>query len=67
MGKMSEISITIGEYEDSLHMFGHADPIVVYLKRELLGYGIQDVNDMVRVIDQEFDEIVFTNQTEGRF
>ena len=67
MGKMSEISITIGEYEDSLHMFGHADPIVVVLKRELLGYGIQDVNDMVRDIDQEFDMLVFNNQTEGRF
>ena len=67
MSKMSEIGITLGEYEDSLHMFGHADPIVVFLKRELLSYNIQDVNDLVRSIDDEFDTIVFTNQTEGRF
>ena len=67
MGKMSEISITIGEYEDSLHMFGHADPIVVVLKRELLGYGMEDVKTLVEGIDLEFDTIVFTNQTEGRF
>jgi hypothetical protein len=61
---MSEISITLGEYEDSLHMFGHADPIVVVLKRELLGYGIQDVNDLVRGIDDEFDTLVFNGQME---
>jgi len=64
MSKMSEISITLGEYEDSLHMFGHADPIVVVLKRELLGYGIQDVNDLVRGIDDEFDTLVFNGQME---
>ena len=67
MSKMSEIDITLQEYEENLHAFGHADPIVVFLKRELLGYGIQDVNDMVRDIDQEFDMLVFNNQTEGRF
>ncbi len=62
MSKMSEISMTLGEYEESLHMFGHADPIVVALKRELLGYGIQDVNDLVRGIDDEFDTLVFNGQ-----
>ena len=67
MGKMSEIGITLMEYEESLHAYGHADPLTVELKRELLGYGIQDVNDMVRAIDDEFDTIVFNNQTEGRF
>jgi hypothetical protein len=61
---MSEISITLQEYEDSLHAFGHADPIVVVLKRELLGYGIQDVNDLVRGIDDEFDTLVFNGQME---
>ena len=67
MGRMSEISITVGEYEENLHAFGHADPIVVYLKRELLGYGMKDVKTLVEGIDLEFDTIVFTNQTEGRF
>ena len=67
MGKMSEISITLQEYEENLHAFGHADPIVVVLKRELLGYGLSDVNDLVRGIDDEFDTLVFENQTEGRF
>ncbi len=62
MSKMSEISMVLGEYEESLHMFGHADPIVVALKRELLGYGIQDVNDLVRGIDDEFDTLVFNGQ-----
>jgi hypothetical protein len=64
MSKMSEIDITLREYEDSLHMFGHADPIVVVLKRELLGYGIQYVNDLVRGIDDEFDTLVFNGQME---
>jgi hypothetical protein len=59
---MSEISITLQEYEESLHAFGHADPLVVALKRELLGYGIQDVNDLVRGIDDEFDTLVFNGQ-----
>ena len=64
MSKMSEISITLQEYEESLHAFGHADPIVVVLKRELLSYGIQDVNDLVRGIDDEFDTLVFNGQME---
>jgi hypothetical protein len=59
MGKMSEIIITLGEYEENLHAFGHGDPLVQVMKRELLGYDIQDVNDMVRAIDLEFDTIVF--------
>ena len=62
MGKMSEIGITIGEYEENLHAFGHGDPIVVAMKRELLGYGIQDINDLVRAIDDEFDTLVFNGQ-----
>ena len=67
MGKMSEISITLQEYEDSLHSNGHLDPQVQALKCELLSYDIQDVNDLVRGIELEFDTLVFTNQTEGRF
>ena len=67
MSKMSEIHITLQEYEENLHAYGHADPIVVFLKRELLGYGLSDVKTLVEGIDREFDELVFNNQTEGRF
>jgi hypothetical protein len=59
---MSELDLLLNEYEESLHAFGHADPIVVVLKRELLSYGIQDVNDLVRAIDDEFDTLVFNGQ-----
>jgi hypothetical protein len=59
---MSEISMILGEYEENLHAYGHADPIVVAMKRELLSYGIQDVNDLVRGIDDEFDTLVFNGQ-----
>ncbi len=62
MSKMSELDLLLNEYEESLHAFGHADPIVVVLKRELLSYGIQDVNDLVRGIDDEFDTLVFNGQ-----
>jgi hypothetical protein len=64
MGKMSEISVVLQEYEQSLHSYGHMDPLVVALKRELLSYGIHDVNDLVRGIDMEFDTLVFNGQTE---
>ena len=67
MGKMSEIDITLQEYEENLHAFGHEDPIVVFLKRELLSYGMEDVKTLVEGIDLEFDMLVFNNQTEGRF
>ena len=67
MSKMSEIDITLQEYTEALHSMGHLDPLVVELKRELLSYGLQDVRDLVAGIDQEFDTIVFNNQTEGRF
>ena len=67
MGRMSEIDITLQEYEENLHAYGHADPIVVFLKRELLGYGMSDVKTLVEGIDLEFDMLVFNNQTEGRF
>ena len=67
MSKMSEIDITLQDYEESLHTNGHADPLTVELKRELLGYGLEDVRDLVQGIDLEFDTLVFNNQTEGRF
>ena len=67
MSKMSEIDIVLQDYEESLHTNGHADPLTVELKRELLGYGLQDVRDLVQGIDLEFDTLVFNNQTEGRF
>jgi hypothetical protein len=59
---MSELDLLLNEYEESLHAFGHADPIVVVLKRELLGYGIKDINDLVRDIDNMFDTLVFNGQ-----
>ena len=55
MSKMSEISITLQEYEENLHMYGHADPIVVVLKRELLSTGMYDVKTLVEGIDLEFE------------
>jgi hypothetical protein len=67
MSKMSEIDITLQEYTEALHSYGHLDPLVQALKRELLGYGLSDVNDLVQGIELEFDTLVFNNQTEGRF
>ena len=64
MSKMSELSITLQEYEEALNSYGHADPLVQVLKRELLGYGIDDVYDLVCGIDMEFDMLVFNNQME---
>jgi hypothetical protein len=67
MGKMSEISISLQEYEENLHAYGHMDPLVVELKRSLMLYGVEEVKTLVECIDMEFDTIVFNNQTEGRF
>ena len=67
MSKMSEIDLMLQEYEENLHMYGHGDPLVVILKHDLAGLKMEDVNTMVAGIDAEFDTIVFTNQTEGRF
>lgn len=67
MGKMSEISVTLQEYEECLHSYGHGDRLVQFLKRELLNLDMLEVNDLVRGIDHEFDMLVFNNQTEGRF
>jgi hypothetical protein len=64
---MSEIDSTLVEYEENLHEFGHMDPMVQMLKRELLSYGLDDVNTLVQGIDMDFDTLVFNNQTEGRF
>lgn len=67
MSKMSEIDITLQEYEQALNAYGHMDPLVQVLKGELLGTGLDDVYDLVCGIDMEFDMMVFNNQTEGRF
>lgn len=67
MSKMAEIDITLQEYEQALNAYGHMDPLVQALKGELLGYGLDDVYDLVSGIDLEFDTLVFNNQTEGRF
>ena len=67
MSKMSTIDLTLKEYEESLNSYGHADPLTVVLKRELMSYNSDDVYDLVCGIDMEFDMMVFNNQTEGRF
>lgn len=67
MSKMSTIDLTIQEYEESLHSYGHADPLTVALKRELMSTGMYEVKTLVEGIDLEFDTLVFNNQTEGRF
>ena len=67
MSGMKRILELLTEYEESLHAYGHADGLVVMLKRELLNYGMSDVRTMVEGIDREFDMLVFNNQTEGRF
>lgn len=67
MSKMSTLDATLQEYDDNLNAYGHNDPLVVALKRELLSYGIDDVYDLVCGIDMEFDMLVFNNQTEGLF
>ena len=64
---MSTIDLTLKEYEEALHSYGHSDPLTVELKRELLSYGMADVRTLVEGIDLEFDTLVFNNQTEGRF
>lgn len=67
MSKMSEIDALVNDYEENLHHFGYMDPMVQMLKRELLSYGLDDVNTLVQGIELEFDTCVFNNQTEGRF
>lgn len=67
MSKMSDLDLTLQEYEESLNSYGHADPLTIALKRELLSTGLDDVYDLVCGIDMEFDMLVFNNQTEGRF
>ena len=67
MSKMSEIDIVLQEYEESLHSYGHMDPLVLALKKELLELQLEDVNTLVQGIDLEFDTMVFNGQTEGRF
>lgn len=64
MSKMSEIDALVNDYEENLHAYGHADPLVVAMKRELLSYGIEDVKTLVEGIDLEFDTLVFNGQLE---
>ena len=67
MSKMSELDLMLNEYRDYLNEFGHNDPMVVTLKRGLLSYNLDFVNEEVECIDYEFDTLVFNNQTEGVF
>ena len=67
MSKMSELSITLQDYEDSLYSNGHLDPLTIELKRELISYQVSTIDDLVRGIELDFDIAVFNNQTEGRF
>jgi len=64
MSKMSDIDVTLQDYEESLHMYGHMDTKVRMLKEELYAYGLKDINDLVRGIDDEFDTLVFNGQLE---
>lgn len=67
MSKMSDIDVTIQEYEESLYSNGRLDPLTEALKRELLDYGMSEIDILVQCIEHEFDTMVFNNQTEGRF
>ena len=67
MGKMSEIDVTLQEYTEALHSYGHGDPLVKVLKAELLSLELDFVNTEVECIDYDFNYMVFNNQTEGRF
>ena len=71
MGRMNEIVnemyVMLQEHDEALNAYGHADPLVVTLKRDLLAFGLDFVETEVRCIDHDFDEMVFNNQTEGRF
>lgn len=67
MSKMSTIDLTLNEYTEALHEHGHMNANVRMLKEELFAYGMSDINDLVRSIDDDFDTMVFNNQTEGRF
>ena len=68
MGKMKELVVDrLAEYEENLHAYGHGDPLVQVLKRDLLALRLDLVTEEVMCIDLEFDMLVFNNQTEGRF
>ena len=67
MGKMKNLDLRLKEYDEALNAFGHGDPLVRLLKRELLALGSNEVRLLVEGIDLEFDTLVFENQTEGRF
>lgn len=67
MSKMSDIDVTLQDYEESLHLNGRLDPLTESLKRELLDYGMSEIDILVQCIEHEFDTMVFNNQTEGRF
>ena len=64
MGKMKELSVMLSEYEQALHAYGHGDPLVQVLKRDLLAMRNDLVTEEVMCIDHEFDTLVFTNQVE---
>lgn len=62
MGKMKELVIDrLAEYEQALHAYGHGDPLVQVLKRELLALRLDLVTEEVMCIDHEFDTYVFNN------
>lgn len=64
MSKMSEIDITLQDYEASLYSNGRLDPLTVALRLELLSYGVYEVKTLVECIDHEFDTMVFNGQLE---
>jgi hypothetical protein len=62
MGKMKELVVDqLETYELNLHAYGHADPLVQVLKRDLLALRLDLVTEEVMCIDHEFDTLVFNN------
>lgn len=62
MGKMKELVIDqLETYELNLHAYGHGDPLVQVLKRDLLALRLDLVTEEVMCIDHEFDTFVFNN------
>ena len=62
MGKMKELVIDrLAEYEENLHAYGHGDPLVQVLKRDLLALRLDLVTEEVMCIDHEFDTFVLEN------
>ena len=54
MGKMSEISITLNEYEEKLYTFGYLNAEVEALAKELIAFGFTDELECVQCVYDEY-------------